>query len=526
MSEGVTVQYYPVIVLSSDQVEYDGQVYECSGNCTGAGTCVCCDGNFYHLFVFLLTSKKTDLSGGRPIPCQKCSCQQKIPSVFGCFESTQACYYKGISTCPGSCSSSCNGDCTVNNPVFSTTMATTLVSCTQAQAYINAYNSGNQSDPNYIGEILNVSQITTQCSSSDQLLCCQGNTDLGSNLCGPYWGPSNTGGQCDAIMTSYCNTSPNDPLCACLKSDLPVPECTDKRCRLTDAMKLSDMLNNQCLGNYMTCLQYFELSSDAINNLIQNNTISQQCTQNNGSSSAGAATNSTIIYIIIAVVVAVFIAIVVTTIVLTRKKKPGSTPTQKQKPYNPPKEEKPKPYKQPPKTEVKKVSTPKPSTPPPSARTFSNSAAIGAATVGTVGAVGVATTAAALSRNPSIRKPPQARNPTVHAKTTTTPNKIERPPQARTPPSSKQSPAIKPASHNTQLQRTSSTSHTQRPPQARSPPSTRQSPAIKPASHNTQLQRTSSTSHTRSPPPQARKPPQVHAKTPSKPLPKKTVHKT
>jgi hypothetical protein len=78
-----------------------------------------------------------------------------------------------------------------------------------------------------------------------------------------------------------------DPLCACLNSDLPVPECTDQRCRLTNAMKLSNMLNNQCQGNFMTCQQFFNLSEDALANLIEKNQIEQNCTQNITSSSGG-----------------------------------------------------------------------------------------------------------------------------------------------------------------------------------------------------------------------------------------------
>lgn len=103
------------------------------------------------------------------------------------------------------------------------------------------------------------------------------------NTCvlGPYWGPSNTGGQCDSIMNGYCKSARgrNDELCACLNSDIPNPECTDQRCRLTNAMKLSNMLNNTCSGNFITCQQFFNLSEDALNNLVDRNTIQQTCTQ-------------------------------------------------------------------------------------------------------------------------------------------------------------------------------------------------------------------------------------------------------
>lgn len=110
-------------------------------------------------------------------------------------------------------------------------------------------------NPKQQNHVFNPNAIRAQCDPNTRLECCKGNANLGAALCGPFFGPTNFIGNCDSIMQSFCTTNPADPLCGCLKSDLPNPECIDVRCRNTNAMKLSNQLNNQCLGTFITCQQ-------------------------------------------------------------------------------------------------------------------------------------------------------------------------------------------------------------------------------------------------------------------------------
>jgi hypothetical protein len=52
------------------------------------------------------------------------------------------------------------------------------------------------------------------------------------------------------------------------------------------------MMDDQCSGTYLTCLQYFNLSDGAKNNVLNNNNVEQNCTQN-GSTSASVSSGAT-----------------------------------------------------------------------------------------------------------------------------------------------------------------------------------------------------------------------------------------
>ena len=179
----VTVQYNPKIVLTGDQVEDRGEIFDCS-RCSSGSSCVCCN----------------NLNNDRANGCRKCSCQSKIPSTIDCIAGGGACYYKDKGQCSGSCSSACsttNGstnNCFLNRVLYDTTRTSSLsTSCSDAQIYIN--------NPSIIGQVTNANQINTQCSTNDQLRCCKGDSTLGAQLCGQYWGPTNTEGQCKHIVT-------------------------------------------------------------------------------------------------------------------------------------------------------------------------------------------------------------------------------------------------------------------------------------------------------------------------------------
>jgi hypothetical protein len=265
----VTVEYYPVIVPGPDQVVYGGALFNCAENCCGTGKCVCCGS-----------------LANNNIPCMKCSCQGKIPSsTNNCFTSNQCCYYKKEGQCEGKCTSACNGDCTVNEVIYDTSATKSAsVTCANAYSYI--------SDPTAIGQIVNVAAVQTQCNSDTRLRCCQNDPTLGKDVCGPYWGDAGTG-NCDQIAKDFCKTNVNSPLCACFTSTIPLPECTDKTCRTMNAMKTAAMVTNQCLGNYVTCQIFNNLTDAAKNNVITNLTINQICTQNNAGTTTKLSNGST-----------------------------------------------------------------------------------------------------------------------------------------------------------------------------------------------------------------------------------------
>ena len=62
-------------------------------------------------------------------------------------------------------------------------------------------------------------------------------------------------------MADFCAAQPTNPLCACIvpQNNIIFPECMDKRCKDTNAMKTSAMLNNQCDGVKVTFLMYITI---------------------------------------------------------------------------------------------------------------------------------------------------------------------------------------------------------------------------------------------------------------------------
>lgn len=177
-------------------------------------------------------------------------------------------------------------------------------------------------------------QITVQCTAATRLRCCQGDITLGETLCGAFFGPNNTVGNCDPIMLAFCDANPTDPLCNCItptKSSgaIPQPECFDIRCHDTNAMKLASQLNNQCNSTFIQCNQFFNIAPDARNNLVQGNTIAQTCNANidkSGNITPTGASNSSlgvgaIVGISVVLVVVIIIVIVVAVVVTNQQKK-------------------------------------------------------------------------------------------------------------------------------------------------------------------------------------------------------------
>ena len=199
------------------------------------------------------------------------------------------------------------------NPiVYSNFEVTQAMSCPDA-AVFNA-NPAN-------GRVINFNAVTIQCNPDSRLACCQGNTLLGSDACGVWWGPTNNKGQCDQLMLNFCNANPTDPLCYCIKpvGNIPIPECNDTKCVHSNAMRLSNQINNTCQGIYLTCEQYVTIDPSARGNVINNVTIEQNC--NVGTFQTNSSTYLGIIIGVCSAVVIVLVIITAVIVVVFRKKR-------------------------------------------------------------------------------------------------------------------------------------------------------------------------------------------------------------
>jgi hypothetical protein len=212
------------------------------------------------------------------------------------------CRYAGSICDPNNrCTNACDGTCNLNGNVYDKgTIATGTYKCPDALNLI--------SHPNQKGLVTNAQTVQTECDPTQRLKCCQADPSVNSTICGDFWG-KNPDHKCDNIMLTYCNLYPTDPLCNCINSTIPAPECADKTCKNTNAMQITNMLNNSCTGNYMFCQQYINLDPAAKNNVIQKNVIEQNCNLNVGSTAA-AATATTSKFNLMRVVIIAAISVI------------------------------------------------------------------------------------------------------------------------------------------------------------------------------------------------------------------------
>lgn len=88
-------------------------------------------------------------------------------------------------------------------------------------------------------------------------------------------------GNCDNWMADYCNKHPKDEVCACLKSEIPNPQCLDFSCSNNQrAYKNKGMLTRECKNmTYTDCSQAFNIgSANDVN--FDRNQFSQVCGNN------------------------------------------------------------------------------------------------------------------------------------------------------------------------------------------------------------------------------------------------------
>lgn len=292
MSISVAVDYHPVVPLGANQVEVDGSTFNCDTECQSLS--VCCES---------LGTTGSRKSNG----CMKCECQHKQVKCNGCH--------------------SCSGR-TTNQTIYGS-RATATLPCLEAVPIAND-NSRT---------VYNRQSILTQCDPSKRLLCCRADSSVNKASCGPYWGPDNPSGDCDAIMQTFCNNNPTDPDCACLKSEFTPAKCIDKRCAQTDAFKTYDMIHFKCAGNYLTCIQWEDIEGK--DNVINNTQMEQECNQIVGGSGTpgggggGASATSAMpvwVWVLIAVGVVLFVVII---ILLVRTSRPTKTRFRQGYPYPP-----------------------------------------------------------------------------------------------------------------------------------------------------------------------------------------------
>jgi hypothetical protein len=282
----VSVDYTPIVELSSGYVEVNGTPFSCSQDCTTGIDC--CN----------TVSDSREATG-----CVKCYCQG-----FGA-----GCNPGGHNGCTGT---GCDSQTESNANIYGSRV-TSVMSCTDAITIVRTYPSAN---------VYNASAVLTQCNPTQQLLCCKSDPSVNSDECGSYWGPNAITGDCDGMMQFYCGTTQGqqDPLCNCINSPLPLPECVDSTCANTSAFKTSTMLNNQCVGNYQFCEQFFTLSGEAKENVIEDSNVVQNCNQyNNGSSGSASpsalSNTSLLIFVAVGAVVVLLIVILAVTVKLSRK---------------------------------------------------------------------------------------------------------------------------------------------------------------------------------------------------------------
>lgn len=244
-SQLIEVLYEPIVALPSTWVSRmvpssEGGIGEVvMFNCAFCTNPFCCE-------------SESPIANAAPAFCYNCACQNK-----------------GAIKCnldPGLCNPICNifVGCTCQghdtNPIKYSPLTTITTTCAIAFSLIT--------DPNQ--RVHNIRQIFTGCDGTRKLLCCMGNKEqISPTDCGKFWGPNNTNGACDQVMVNYCNLNPADPLCNCLTSTIPFPQCNDKRCANTDAMKKSSMFT-ECNDITINCQQIVEIGIDTANNIVDN----------------------------------------------------------------------------------------------------------------------------------------------------------------------------------------------------------------------------------------------------------------
>lgn len=131
---------------------------------------------------------------------------------------------------------------------------------------------------------------------------------------------SDSQGQIDDVMTSYCQSNPTDSLCACINSEIPCPNKFDMKC-VQSGYETTDMMKVTC-PNVLNCTQFLSLSPGA--QALATN-VQQNCSATSGNVPT-SVTNSSALwtsneYVIMFAILLLIISVVLVITYSRRNKK-------------------------------------------------------------------------------------------------------------------------------------------------------------------------------------------------------------
>ena len=102
--------------------------------------------------------------------------------------------------------------------------------------------------------------------------------------------------KCDTWMAGFCKKNLDDPVCACINSILPQPQCLDLKCSNNPRSYKNATMLGDCKTTYVDCKQVYEIGKAGGDVNIDRNTLNQMCgntiinDQNAGQTTGGSNT--------------------------------------------------------------------------------------------------------------------------------------------------------------------------------------------------------------------------------------------
>jgi hypothetical protein len=123
------------------------------------------------------------------------------------------------------------------------------------------------------GKIRSMKIVRTMDWTGFKLACCRGDSSVSSAECQQYWGPgSNSTGDCDQLMQTWCAANPWEPNCGCLVSKTKdIAPCVDPQCINNNAYQNTNqrqILKGGC-PDKIVCTQKVVLGNNATDNVIK-----------------------------------------------------------------------------------------------------------------------------------------------------------------------------------------------------------------------------------------------------------------
>jgi hypothetical protein len=103
-------------------------------------------------------------------------------------------------------------------------------------------------------------------TASLEELCCLGIMDV--NECQDMYIRSTPNNMCDSYITRYCKTiaGKNNPMCTCINSEIPFPNCHDIKCQNTG--HIPNNMRTQSCPTVLNCNQYVNLTGEVQNSVV------------------------------------------------------------------------------------------------------------------------------------------------------------------------------------------------------------------------------------------------------------------